>query len=62
MTKVCNSILFGVHFVCSKVSNSVGGHDTLVAGDIDWVIHRMDIVDMVRVRKKIYSALTVKEE
>jgi hypothetical protein len=45
-------ILFEVHFICSKVGNSVGGHDTLVAVDIDWAIGGMDIVNMVRVRKR----------
>ncbi len=59
---VGDSILFKVRFVGSKVGNSVGGHDTLVTVDIDLLIGRTDIVDMVRVRKKICSALTVKEE
>jgi hypothetical protein len=57
-----DSNLFEVHFVGSKVGDSVGGYDTLVAVDIDWVISRTDIVDMVWIKKKIYGALTVKEE
>jgi hypothetical protein len=48
-----NTIFLEVHFVGSKVGNSVGGHDTLVAVDIDWMIGRMAIVDMVWVRKKL---------
>jgi hypothetical protein len=49
---VGNPILFKIYFVGSKIGDSIGGHDALVAVDIDWEICRTDIIDMMQVGER----------
>jgi hypothetical protein len=54
-----NTVLIDVDFVGTKISNIVGGHDPLVAMNVDRTRCGANICDVLRVGEQINGALAV---
>ena len=51
-----------INFSGSKIGDSVGSHDALVAMNVDGLSRGTDIVNVIRVGEEVGCALAVKEE